>query len=317
MKKISIIIPIYNSAPYLNRCLDSIKEQTYKNLEVLCIDDGSSDNSLEICEQYAANDLRFRVFKKEHFGGSGSPVRSLNIGIKHFKGDYIGFVDPDDWVELDMYEILYINVNRHSTAVGVVNFFWNEDGISCPETNDVHIPNEVLSNETMLRIMFARDIYRSFYFTTWNKLYNAHLLTKNNLTFNSNYTFAYDVLFNTELFLLNECTGIYDGRPLYHYQQRPDSIIHTPSTQMKRDDLRVFEKIILMLENKDIRMYDIIENVKRIHAFHAAKYVETSIADSKLFKEFQAKASLFADVYIDKNKNNKSRIEWFKKYLTY
>jgi hypothetical protein len=161
--------------------------------------------------------------------------------------------------------------------------------------------------------MFARDIYRSFYFTAWNKLYNAEFLRKNKIAFNPNYTFAYDVLFNTEMFLARDCTGVYNHRPLYHFHQRHDSITHMPSVQMKRDDLRVFERIVVLLENKN--MGDIADDVKRIHAFHSARYAETSASDPKLFAEFQSKAKLFADVYIEKNKRNTAVIAWFSQFL--
>ena len=92
--KISIIIPVYNSQQYLKKCLDSIKIQTYKNLEVILVDDGSTDNSLEICKNYAKKDQRFKVFHKKN-GGTSS---ARNYGLKQVTGDYITFMDNDDYV---------------------------------------------------------------------------------------------------------------------------------------------------------------------------------------------------------------------------
>lgn len=98
-KKISIIVPIYNSSMHLDRCLKSIINQTYSNIEILLIDDGSTDNSLEICNQFAIKDKRIKVFHKENNGVSAA----RNDGIEYSTDDYIAFVDSDDYLESDMY----------------------------------------------------------------------------------------------------------------------------------------------------------------------------------------------------------------------
>ena len=102
MKKISIIVPIYNIEKYLPRCLDSILAQTYKNLEVILVDDGSVDNSGMIADKYARNDQRIIVIHQVNKGVSAA----RNAGLDLATGDYIGFVDGDDYIEPDMYEIL-------------------------------------------------------------------------------------------------------------------------------------------------------------------------------------------------------------------
>ena len=102
MKKISIIVPIFNIEKYLSRCLDSILEQTYKNLEVILVDDGSVDNSGMIADKYARKDQRIKVIHQVNQGVSAA----RNTGIDLATGDYIGFVDGDDYIEPDMYEIL-------------------------------------------------------------------------------------------------------------------------------------------------------------------------------------------------------------------
>ena len=99
---ISVIVPVYNVEPYLPQCLDSILAQTYSDLEILLIDDGSTDRCGEICDQYAARDPRIRVFHTENRGLSAA----RNLGLDHAQGDYIGFIDSDDWIEPDMYEVL-------------------------------------------------------------------------------------------------------------------------------------------------------------------------------------------------------------------
>ena len=93
-KKISVIIPVYNTEQYLKRCLDSIKENTYQYLEIICINDGSTDNSLEILEQYQKDDSRFIIIDQKNSGVS----KARNNGLEKATGDYIAFIDSDDWI---------------------------------------------------------------------------------------------------------------------------------------------------------------------------------------------------------------------------
>ena len=98
--KISVIVPIYKVEPYLRRCLDSIVNQTYRNLEIILVDDGSPDNCGNICDEYAQKDLRIEVIHKENGGLSSA----RNIAIDKANGDYLAFVDSDDWLDTDMFE---------------------------------------------------------------------------------------------------------------------------------------------------------------------------------------------------------------------
>ena len=100
---ISIIVPIYNVENYLRQCLDSIQNQTYQNFECLLINDGSPDNSADICREYVEKDARFRYFEKENGGVSSA----RNLGIECSGGTYITFIDADDWVDSDYLEVLY------------------------------------------------------------------------------------------------------------------------------------------------------------------------------------------------------------------
>ena len=105
---ISIIVPIYNVENYLRMCLDSIQNQTYQNFECLLINDGSPDNSAEICREYVAKDARFRYFEKENGGLSSA----RNYGIERAEGSFITFVDSDDWLEANSLEILSDKKNQ-------------------------------------------------------------------------------------------------------------------------------------------------------------------------------------------------------------
>ena len=106
--KISVIVPVYNVENYLRRCVDSIINQTYKNLEIILVDDGSPDNCPVICDEYAQKDSRIKVIHKENGGLSSA----RNCGMDMATGEYIGFVDGDDWIESDMYKFLIENAEK-------------------------------------------------------------------------------------------------------------------------------------------------------------------------------------------------------------
>ena len=113
MPAISIIIPVYNTKIYLKKCLDSVINQTFKDIEIICIDDGSTDGSLDILQSYAKQDKRFVILKQEHKGAGEARNNGMNIA----KGKYIQFLDSDDWFELNMLENMYNNAEKYSTDI--------------------------------------------------------------------------------------------------------------------------------------------------------------------------------------------------------
>ena len=112
---ISVIVPIYNTEKYLRRCLDSILKQTYHNMEIILVDDGSTDNSLQVCNLYASIDERIQVIHKENGGQSSA----RNVGLNVCKGEYISFIDSDDWIELDMYSTLVNLLEQYNVDLAV------------------------------------------------------------------------------------------------------------------------------------------------------------------------------------------------------
>ena len=113
MKKISVIVPIFNSEQFINRCVESILNQTYKNLEIILVDDGSTDDSGKICDQYALTDSRITVIHKINEGVS----KARNMGIDASKGDLISFVDADDFLDVNMYEELINHLNENPADI--------------------------------------------------------------------------------------------------------------------------------------------------------------------------------------------------------
>ena len=120
---ISVIIPIYNVEKYLNKCIDSIINQTYKNLEIILVDDGSPDNCPQICDEYAKKDNRIKVIHKKNGGVSSA----RNVGLINSTGNYIGFIDPDDYIEPIMYEKLLKVLKESNTLVSMCGFYKIKD----------------------------------------------------------------------------------------------------------------------------------------------------------------------------------------------
>lgn len=146
---ISIIVPVYNILDYLPRCVQSIREQTYQNLEILLVDDGSTDGTGELCDRLAAEDDRIRVFHKEN-GGSSS---ARNLGLAHVRGEYIGFVDSDDYIDPDMYEKLYLGLQSYADA-GIVQIGRDEvdeQGNLMPNICEPPIKQEFITSKDFLR----------------------------------------------------------------------------------------------------------------------------------------------------------------------
>ena len=119
MPKVSVLVPIFNVEQYLEECLDSIVNQTLEDIEIICINDGSTDSSLKIIKKYAKNDPRFVIIDKKNSGYGDS----MNMGLKKATGEYIGIVESDDWIEHDMFEQLYKSASENDAEVVKANFY--------------------------------------------------------------------------------------------------------------------------------------------------------------------------------------------------
>jgi len=209
MDKISVIVPIYNVEPYIRQSLDSIINQTYKNLEIILVDDGSPDNCGKICDEYALKDNRIKVL---HIKNSG-PAVARNAGLDIATGDFIGFIDPDDYFELDMYETLYNAITKTNAGLVVCN--WCE-GYENNWKKNTDFPDK--------EILTSNEAFEAFYnhMFVWNKLYRKEVV--GNLR--QIETYAQDVYytFNTfkrieKVVCINKC--------LCYYRMNPTSRQHT------------------------------------------------------------------------------------------
>ena len=212
MPSVSIIIPIYNMERYLPQCLDSVISQTMDDLEIICVDDGSNDSSPSILSEYSNLDPRIRIITKENSGYGDS----MNIGIDASSGEYIGIVEPDDFIEPDMFEVLYKNASEHDLDISRCTFFYHTENGDVPERFPYVIKNKVYAPRDKPETFFQQP-------SDWVNLYRKAFLESNDLRFLPTPGASFqDTSF---LFKAYACADRYMivERPLYHYRLNENS----------------------------------------------------------------------------------------------
>lgn len=188
---ISIIVPIYNVEKYLPRCIDSILAQTYTDIEVILVDDGSSDGCPAICDDYAKKDNRIIVIHQKNAGVSAA----RNAGLKVSHGEYIGFVDPDDWISQFMYQEMLEAIERENADLAICGYdYYDEDG-NLDSKREYHTEEDELISQKDLMSRLS-DMPPTVRQVTWNKLFRISLLS--GILYNEKIHSAEDVLFLIE-----------------------------------------------------------------------------------------------------------------------
>lgn len=238
MDRISIIVPVYKVEPYLDKCISSIVNQTYTNLEIILVDDGSPDRCPQMCDAWAEKDTRIRVIHKENSGLSDA----RNAGMAVATGEYIAFVDSDDWVDLYYVEYLYrsIQQTRADIAACDVREVYDEDTIRTLHVEQIKfelaVPEEAI-NDVLHN--------RRFRAVAWNKLYTREILKDERFEIDR---FHEDEFFSYRLYD-KAARLVYVSLPLYNYRQRSGSIMASNSIR-HLDMLDAYLERILLLKRK-------------------------------------------------------------------
>lgn len=210
MCEISIIVPVYNVEKYLKKCVDSILNQTFKDFELILVDDGSPDSSGAICDQYAEKDSRVKVIHKKNGGLSDA----RNAGIEVAKGKYLGFIDSDDYIAEDMYELLHNNIVRENADLSICGIYHVYDG-KTPENK----PEKYMilnRNETTVLIFHGNQISDH----AVNKLYSKKIFSKLRYPLGKYHEDSFTIVG-----ILDQCEKVVvDTRQKYYYYHRDDSI---------------------------------------------------------------------------------------------
>ena len=230
MDLISVIVPIYKVEAYLDRCVQSIVDQSYKNLEIILVDDGSPDRCPEMCESWAKKDPRIHVVHKKNGGLSDA----RNAGMAIATGKFITFLDSDDWIDPNMYELLYQRINEDHSDISAcgVEMFW-EDGSRDPCM--LTAPgNHVLDQRQAMSAILQESLLKQ---PVWYKLYKADLIR--DLLFPVG-KYHEDAFWSYLAIARAKCVSVFDT-PCYHYAQRKGSIMGESYSLRRLDSLEAKE----------------------------------------------------------------------------
>lgn len=220
MPKVSIIIPVYNAETYLRECLDSVINQTFKDIEIICIDDCSTDNSIDILKEYTEKDNRIKIHVQKENQGQGI---ARNIALEMATGNYIMFLDPDDWLEITACEEAYNQIVKYDNDFVYFNLYFEKNNCSYVDQARLNKFQQDLGNT---HIEFHKLTYPFFgYGESWYKIYNRDFLIKNNIKF-SQERMAEDLPFYAQV-IVNAKDASILNKPLYHYR------IHQSNTILK------------------------------------------------------------------------------------
>ncbi|CDE89608.1 TPA: family 2 glycosyl transferase [Candidatus Gastranaerophilales bacterium HUM_20] len=266
MPAISVIVPVYNTQKFLEKCLESIINQTFKDIEIICINDGSTDNSMSILNDYSEKDSRIKIINQKNAGLSCA----RNTGINNAKGEYIGFVDSDDWIDLDFFEKLYNAAKNYDADIAsagikrVRSYKWKYH---------LKIKEEEVTENTDRKFVLC-DVPEKCY--VWNKIYRLEKIKQFSLYFEAGIYFE-DRCFTCEaLSKLKRLVVVPDT--YYNYWTNPNSIVKSKSTKKTQDAKYTNEKMMKILKLNNINLEHYAEKIKKI------KFLGLTILKIKIFK---------------------------------
>ncbi|MEW9501068.1 glycosyltransferase family 2 protein [Jeotgalibacillus marinus] len=239
---ISIIVPVYNVENHLRKCLDSLLAQTLTNFEVIVVNDGSTDRSGKICDEYSVKDMRIKVIQKENGGLSSA----RNVGIKAAEGQYIGFVDGDDRIDVNMYENLYRQSIDTKSDISVCTLGREIDGTLVNEEKEKLVKE--MDNVEAMRELFKGDLYR---FSVCNKLFKKHCFE--NVQFPEGR--IHEDLSTTYRLFANSNKTVFNNHIGYIYVKRKDSILTSQFSEKRLDSFTGWNEILLFMNKKYPQLY--------------------------------------------------------------
>lgn len=299
--KITVIVPVYNVENYLRKCLDSIITQTYKNIEIIVVNDGSTDASGQICQEYAQKDNRIIYIEKENGGLSDA----RNVGLDKMTGSYVTFIDSDDWIEQDYIETLYKKIVEYQADIAVGNYYsYNED----EETYYFHIYGDsyyekIYDNISIFENLYESQEMKSFaLISAWGKLYKAKLFDY--LRFEKG-KLGEDGYFNQKMYLsVNKV--VYLNKGLYAYRQRSGSITKTWTEKWMHALVDAMSERITLLANMGYPLEKHLAVYRQMLEVSLANGQASGLSDTATYKEFEMKRTLLNQLSIQEQKEKKA-----------
>lgn len=306
--KITVIIPIYNVKCYLQRCINSVLDQSYRNIEVILIDDGSTDGSESICDIFALKDPRIKVHHKLNSGVSDS----RNIGISLVTGDYFCFIDGDDFIQKDYFEkaVSILNEYNPKILINTYKLYYGVDSIIDPFIKG---KTKILSKNEFLKGIF---IGKLFNWSPVSKFFHSSIMRQ--CKFNKEYCYGEDLLFVYDLItkLSTSDAIVYTPLSCYMYVQRETSACYSYSVEKKYDTVRIYEYIIKTAD-KDIAEYVYLNFYLRSLIRLRYRMLQCNYDKSSLYyiKCNTLPKSNFLKIIFSKNMKLKPRVLFLLNYL--
>lgn len=253
---ISVIVPVYNVEPYLDRCVESIVNQTYRNLEIILVDDGSPDSCPQMCDAWARRDERVKVIHKENGGLSDA----RNAGMAIASGELMGFVDSDDLIREDMYRLLYDDMLENDSDISAcgVKMIWDDGS---PERMLTGEGCCVLETEDAMRAVIKEDRLKQ---PVWYKLYKTELV--NNILFPVG-KYHEDVFWTYQAVGMAKRVSVFD-EPCYYYRQRGGSIMGEGYSLRRLDGLEAKRQMLEYIHTA----FPVLESEMRVKLWFSCMY---------------------------------------------
>ena len=246
MTKLSIIVPVYNVEKYLPKCLESLIKQTLKDIEIICVNDGSMDNSLAILKEFASKDSRIRIIDNQHQG----VAKNRNTGIEQSTGEYIGFVDSDDYIDLDFFEKLYNSATKSNSDIAIASILKHKNFFNIYNAKYTKEETAITIQD---KIKLCED-KKHFFFYAWNKIYHSGFIKENNIKFSEGQIYE-DVMFAIKaLYYSNKIISVYGTK--YHYIEHENSLTkYKDKTGGKEQDLvKAYSELQEFCNSKNIEI---------------------------------------------------------------
>lgn len=310
--RLSVVMPVYNTADYLEKAIRSVLEQSYRNIELICVDDGSTDGSEKIVDALANEDDRIIVIHQENAGESAA----RNRGLKEASGDLWTFMDCDDWLEPDMYEKLIASLEENDADISCGS--WFEEFPDNPiEVKCLDEPKEVFDWQQLMYYIYKRDRYRAFGFL-WDKVYRKEMFFDENgemFLFDEKMKLGADITYLAQLGT-NAKKVTYVDKAFYHYRQRTTSGTFSKNITDRIGALVAYERTIELLQKKGA-WQETIDYAKRFLGYHCILIGETAIevGDMDGLKEVQTYMTKYHDDYCRMNAEYPERVEQFEKIM--
>ena len=246
MTKLSIIVPVYNVEKYLPKCLESLIKQTLKDIEIICVNDGSMDNSLAILKEFASKDSRIKIIDNQHQG----VAKTRNTGIEQSTGEYIGFVDSDDYIDIDFFEKLYNSATKSNSDIAIASILKHKNFFNIYNAKYTKEETAITIQD---KIKLCED-KKHFFFYAWNKIYHSGFIKENNIKFSEGQIYE-DVMFAIKaLYYSNKIISVYGTK--YHYIEHENSLTkYKDKTGEKEHDLiKAYSELQEFCNSKNIEI---------------------------------------------------------------